>query len=141
MVLFNPKDIVYSTSWSSWDRDEPHERKRRISFEIEPDDYFVINYDGISLEDIEYFLNSRIERINYLDLMPMLYKLRDERRKEIALEAEFVKLIAGQNGFSESDVWAAVEWWKNKVIWKRPLTKDDAKAWRMIVAKLKREAK
>lgn len=93
------------------------------------------------MEDIEYFLNSRIERINYLDLMPMLYKLRDERRKEIALEAEFVKLIAGQNGFSESDVWAAVEWWKNKVIWKRPLTKDDAKAWRMIVAKLKREAK
>lgn len=141
VVLFNPKDTVYSTSWSSWDREEPHERKRRISFEIEPDDYFVINYDGISLADIEYFLNSRIEREHYLDLMPMLYKLRDERRKEIVLEAEFVKLIAGQNGFSESEVWGAVEWWKHKVIWKRPLMKDDAKAWRMIVSKLKRESK
>lgn len=141
VVMHNPKDTVYPSSWSRWDNDEPHERKRRISFEIVPNDYFVLNYDGIGLEDVEYYLQSRIDREDYLDLMPMLYRLRDERRKELVMEAEFVKLVAGQNGFNESGVWAAVDWWKNKVIWKRPITKDDAKAWRMIVAKLKREAK
>ena len=41
--------------------------------------------------------------------------------------------------YPEADVLSAIEWWKRKVIWKRPLTKDDGKALRMITWKVKKE--
>lgn len=64
------------------------------------------------------------------------------RLAEIEWEKEFVKMTIGElqkEGCSvdEKDVWSAIDWWKNKVIWKRPITKDDAKALRMIKSKLK----
>jgi len=43
--------------------------------------------------------------------------------------------LHGENlccGVTEDDVREAIKWWKEKVIFTRPLTKDDAKAWRMI---------
>lgn len=41
-------------------------------------------------------------------------------------------------GFRKDDVWAAIDWWKKKNIWKRPLLEDDSKAWRMIRKRLKK---
>jgi hypothetical protein len=34
-------------------------------------------------------------------------------------------------------IWDAIDWWKHKNLYKRPIDKDDAKALRMIVKKLK----
>jgi len=41
----------------------------------------------------------------------------------------------------EKEIWKAVDWWKHKVIWKRPIRQDDAKAWRMIKGRINREIK
>ena len=51
---------------------------------------------------------------------------------ELENEKGFVEGMSRRLNVDKKIVWEAIDWWKNKVIWKRPLTKDDAKAWRMI---------
>lgn len=63
--------------------------------------------------------------------------------QEYANEAEFVKLIAGQNAKVHNDwavremiVWECIAWWKFKNQFKRAITKDDALAYRMITQRM-----
>jgi hypothetical protein len=119
-----------------------HEPKKRVALRLYFDDWFILNYDKISLDDIEFYINSRVDRSNYLVMLPVLIQAKQLRLAEIEWEKEFVKMTIGElqkEGCSvdEKDVWSAIDWWKNKVIWKRPITKDDAKALRMIKSKLK----
>ena len=131
IIKYNPKDEVAGRWYQDW-----HERKNRLSFRLYPSDDFVFNYDLLDLVLIERFLNSRIERVNYLKVIPLLWEMRKQRLEEMEWEEYFVKLVAHETGKPEKEVWAAVEWWKNRVIWKRPITKDDAKAHRMITRHL-----
>lgn len=131
-ILYNPKDEVYS--WTYWG-----ERKNNLSFEIRVDDDFILNYDRMDLADIDFYLNNRIDRPNYLSMMPLLRDLKERRLKEMFAEQEFCKAMAFDCGVPEQKVFDAVDWWKMKVIMKRPLDNDDAKAWRMIKAKILRE--
>ncbi len=123
--------------------------KNRIAFEIMRDDEFIMNYDRIGLDDIEYYLNSRIDRPNYLEMLPLLRTLKKMRLAELEWEKSFVKLVMGEiiknksitvpGGTDlEAVVWEAIDWWKHKNIWKRPITKDDALALRMIKARIER---
>lgn len=87
----------------------------------------------LELEPVEFYLSDRINRKHYMDMIPVLLGIKEMRLKEIEDEKAFVKLLAGELGDgSERGIWNAAEWWKNKVIMKRPLTEDDKKAWRMI---------
>lgn len=115
------------------------ERKNRLSFTIYPSDSFILNYDGVGLDDLEFYLNCRLYRGDYLQLIPLLWQLREERLAEIEQEKGLVQLVAARLACHESVVWGAVEWWKNKVIWKRPVRSDDAKALRMIEQKILRD--
>jgi len=72
-------------------------------------------------------------------MMPLLRDLKERRLKEMFAEQEFCKAMAFDCGVPEQKVFDAVDWWKMKVIMKRPLDNDDAKAWRMIKAKILRE--
>lgn len=93
----------------------------------------------MDLDTVEYYINSRIDRENYLKMLPVLYQIKKMRLEEIKWEKGFVKSMALDLECDEKLVWDAVDWWKNKVIWKRPIRKDDAKAWRMIKQRLKRK--
>ena len=42
-------------------------------------------------------------------------------------------------GITRQDIREAIAWWKEKVIFTRPLRSDDAKAWRMILRRVKGE--
>jgi len=149
-IKYNPKDTLYG-SWGDYD---PHERKNRITFIIEPDDEWVFNYDNLDLDDVEFYINSRIDRESYLDMMPVLHGIRRRRMKELGWEKDFVSLTANEVAKElkvapsgekieeiTDNVWKAIEWWKNKVIWKRPIRKDDSKALRMIKSRIKRKYK
>lgn len=136
IIRYNPRDNVCSTGWT-WT--EPHERKVRVSFTLYRSDPFLLNYDLLDLPTVEHYLASRIERQAYLHMIPVLWGMRRARRQELEWERHFVTLVAQRLDCAEDLVWAAVEWWKNKVIWKRPITQDDAKALRMIEARLRRE--
>ncbi len=136
IIRYNPGDEIGFSGWTY----DPHQRKNRVSFIIHPDeDSFVLNYDNIGLADVEFYINSRNERRDYLDIIPTLWGIREERLKELEWERHFVNLIADRTGQAENAVWEAVAWWKHKNIWQRPIRQDDAKALRMIERRLLRQ--
>jgi hypothetical protein len=108
-------------------------RKRQVGIRLYNDEF--INYDEFTVEDADYFLTSRLERPYYKNLIPVLSGLRQSRIEELEEEKAFVKLLAVKHNLTEKKLFDLVNWWKNKVINHRPLSKDDAKAWRMIIAK------
>jgi len=136
IIRYNPGDMVYSR----WYRDI-HRRKNRLAFYLYRRDPFVLNYDQINLADVRFYITCRYERRNYLDMLPTLLEIEQRRTKELAWESNFVKLVAHRLECDETLVWESVEWWKNKVIWKRPIRADDTKALRMIEARVKRQMK
>ena len=136
VIKYNPLDTVRNR-WDCWD--DGHERKNRLNFFVHYQDRYF-NYDLLDLNEIEYYLNDRIERQNYLYMFPILRKIKELRLEELKWEKEFVRLVKDRNNCSEDVVWSAVDWWKNKVIWKRPIRKDDAKALRMIEGRIKKMA-
>jgi hypothetical protein len=124
-------------SWS----DGLVERKNKVSFRVLPRDRFLLNYDQIDLKDIDFYLTSRVDRQNYLWMMPILEKIKTQRLKEYDHEKEFISFVAGRNasklsGLDEKAIRAmvveSVAWWKYKNKWKRPIVKDDTLALRMI---------
>jgi hypothetical protein len=125
-------------------------KKVHKTFIIHQDDSQVINYDALVLEDLQYYISNRIDRPNYLKMMPLLFELRDELKKEKAHEVQFVEMTKSEilrdyPGLNveevEKRVWDAVEWWKNTkaTVWKRPIAQDDAKALEMIVRRVRNE--
>lgn len=138
---FNPKDDIYSNKyWGEGD----HERKKSIPFYIYEHDNFFLNYDLISLEDVEYYINSRLDRENYLHMIPALWGIRKRRLKEIEWEKGFVDNLKLRLDFEDKKklgeiILKAIDWWKYKVKWKRPIMQEDAKALRMITARIKKQ--
>lgn len=136
-ILYMPSDEVF-TEWE-WGCDDHgyHDRKQRVGFGFSKTDSNVLNYDQISLDDIEFYLGNRTDRGSYLEMIPLLWKLKNQRLEELEREKAFVKLIMSRNEISEERVWDLIAWWKFKNKWKRPIAEDDAKALRMIERRLK----
>jgi len=143
-ILYNPGGTVYGP-WGTYD---PHDRKKRIRMRIYPDDSFILNYDQISLDDIEFYMTSRVDRPNYLSMLPLLSDMKKWRIDEIENEKNFAKMVYSQvyqrlKKESEESVytkiWESIDWWKFKNMWKRPIDKDDAKALRMIIKRIFKE--
>jgi len=136
--LYNPEDTVYR-NWYQ----EHGVRKRAVAFKVDTNDHCILNYDNIDINDIDYFVGNRNEREHYLDMIPMLKKIKEEKIKELTEEAAFVDLVVKE--LRDEDlrdmILSAIEWWKYKVIQRRPLTREDAKALRMIKGRVKRELK
>jgi hypothetical protein len=136
-----PITIYYCTNdtmYSRWAED--HTRIRRVPCRLYLDE--VLNFDTITLDDCDYYMGNRMERPRYLSIMPVLYWIRQIRRKEQEVENHFKKLASSQLGWDETrfpEIQEAINWWKLKNKWKRNLMKDDAKALRMIIRRLKKE--
>ncbi len=125
------------TVWPKNIWEDSHDRRRREGWT--PDMRYVLNYDDTSSEELQAYFDDRTKREEFREMMPILKRALLEKRREEAGEAAFVDLMLRTLhdedyccGVSEGAVREAVKWWKEKVIFTRPLTKDDAKAWRMI---------
>lgn len=116
----------------------------RVSLKINPSDDFVLNYDMISLEDVNFYLKSRADRHNYLTMMPVLRTIKESRMAEMEMEASFADMMIGtlssKHKMRAADlkdlVYESIEWWKFKNKIKRGIKKDDAKAYRMISSRI-----
>ena len=144
-IRYNPKDKVGEFNlFRSWrDMDSIEERKVNLSWKIDPKhDGFIINYDALTVEDIDFYINSRIDRREYVHLMPLLAEVKKQLLNEQASEVDFKRLVSGEvlklTGREPlaKDVDAAVEAWKKNLKWKRAIHHDDQKALRMIVKRL-----
>ena len=117
------------------------ERKNRVGWVVDLKYSWFLNYDRISLNDINYYINSRVDRPNYLKALPLLRQIRKKLIEEMDKENNFKKMLQGMANkqnlpISEKLICEAIDWWKFKNIWKRPITEDDVKAVRMIKKKL-----
>lgn len=142
-IKYNPGGEVYA-GWGT----EARERKNGIKFKINQDDRFILNYDQMSLEDIEFYLGNRTDREGYLKMIPLLRTLKKWRLAELEQEKDFAKMVVGQilvqhkkhsEAEVENKVWELIEWWKFKNKIKRPIDKDDSKALRMIIKKYNKQ--
>ena len=134
-ILFNPKDEVYRYrgGWITG-----HERMARIGFRFFRNE--VIDVDAVTFEDITYYLESRIDRRDYVFMLPLLARLWKWKKKEHEEETPFAMLLSSKAGLSWSEdeprVRAAIHWWKTKNRIMRSITADDALAFRMCLKEL-----
>ena len=138
---YKPGDKVFNQS-EGWYT----ERRNRVSYVFSKDS--AINFDTTKLEDLEAYLMDRTQRDCYAGIVGLLVTMRDIKRKETEMERHFINLLVEDIAKKEKNcdrtllektVQETVSWWKTKVIFKRPVTKDDAKAWRMIRQKALKE--
>lgn len=100
----------------------------------------VINYDMLTVEIIDELMHDRTQRESFIYWMPLLQTARKQLLEEKKDEDAFFELMRedlrkekGENAVPDDAAFhEAVAWWKEKVIFTRPLRSDDAKAWRMI---------
>jgi hypothetical protein len=132
---FLPTDTVYGDRYSS---SKP--RTRSNTYYVYHDDDCIINYERVTVEDIDYYINDRINKQHYLKMLPILKGIKKQLLAEQKMEDAFTKLLISQLDFkpSSDQITEVITWWKNKVKIKRPLIREDAKALRMITGRLKK---
>lgn len=123
-----------------------HERKNSLFFKFDRNEPTIINYDQLNLDDIEFYLNSRIDRPNYLEYLPILKMLKKYLLEEQDQEDAFYLMLVGRcqkeglkpkEGLSyEKIIGELIDWWKYKNKWKRPISKNDELAMKMIEKRL-----
>jgi hypothetical protein len=121
------------------------DRKNRVRFKFFKHDEFILNYDQISVEDIDFYLKSRVDRHLYLYMMPLLKKIKSFLLEEKKNEEPFIRLATDLAYPQlkkltveevEQRVRESIDWWKFKNQWKRSISKDDTLALRMILKRV-----
>jgi hypothetical protein len=129
------------TVYSGWGDYRGHEAVRRASFRVYTSDKFILNFDAATVPDMEYYINSRLNRHNYEYMIPLMKVAIKLKKQEKRQEAPFRQLLIGEiakahdvsHAEAERQIDTLIDWWKFKVKMHRALTSEDAKALRMIV--------
>lgn len=109
-----------------------YDQTQYISFYFDYYDSWIL-YDELDIPTIDFYINNRVERVQYASMLPILQNLKQMLLKDLEQEQQFAKMFVGQHPqISEEQVMDAIKWWKTKNEWKRSLSCDDAKAYRMI---------
>jgi len=136
--MFKIYEVKKETIYKGWSDYEGHERKNRVGYWYEREK--LLNVDEIELEDIDYYLNNRLYRKDYLKMFTFLKYARMFKLNEHEKEKDFIKLVMDKSGCkNENIVRDCMKWWKIKNKWRRFLTTDEDKAYRMIMSKVKKE--
>lgn len=137
---YSPGDTVFDRSTL-----EEHERKNKISWVFSP--RYVINYDAVTLEELRGYLEDRTLRPDFASMLTLLKEVLRQKEREMRDEDAFKHLLSEdilrETGSrpDKTTINEAVDWWKGKVIFSRPLRSDDAKAWRMIRSRILKQDK
>jgi len=138
LIRFHSDDTIYPEDvWK-----DAHQRTKRVLYRFYADE--CVNVDAITVEDCEYYLHNRFERVRYLDVLPILHWTMKVKREEAAYEKDFENLVITRLRLDESardTVRKVVQWWKLKNKWKRGVKADEPKALRMVEQRVKKELK
>ena len=114
------------------------DRTTAVTFCARRNDDWIINYDQLELNDVDYYLNSRIDRPNYNSFIPLLKTVRQQLVKEQQSEQLFIDLIMNNLKLDNKQIALdCITWWKYKNKIKRSIDKDDTLAYKMITNKIK----
>jgi hypothetical protein len=133
-IYYRNNDWLYK----GWTDNSGHTRKNRIGYWAKPEE--LINVDKVTVEEIRYYLNNRMYRQDYLEVIGFLKRVYMFKKREYNEETPFIKLVMGKTGCDdEKKVRDTLTWWKIRNKWKRWLKTDNAKAYRMICKKILKE--
>ena len=135
-ILYNPGDEVGVSGWE-WN---PHKRTRNISFMLAANDSGLLNYDELTIAEIEAYIDDPTERGDYLEMLPVLFGVRKLLKAERDHEYVYATQLAEREKLPLGEVLDALRWWKTRTTVKRSLRDDDAKAWRMVIRKVRNKA-
>ena len=114
------------------------DRTTAVTFCARRNDDWIINYDQLELNDVDYYLNSRIDRPSYNNFIPLLKTVRQQLVKEQQSEQLFIDLIMNNLKLDNKQIALdCITWWKYKNKIKRSIDKDDTLAYKMITNKIK----
>lgn len=123
--------------WGAW------EYKKRASCEIDPGDKFILPFDLVTVPELRTYMEARLERSEYLSLIPLMKAAIAAKEAEQAEEAPFRELLRGEIlkanevDIDDETLEELVQWWKVGNRWHRALVgmerDEQAKAVRMIV--------
>lgn len=118
------------------------ERKNKVSicFGNGRGDY--INYDNLSIEELDYYLNNRLYRSQYFDYVRLLKRARSLIKREYERETEFVNMLCGElifsslwpkDGFTHEGVARiALKTIKDRLKWKRPISSKERETYFLV---------
>lgn len=114
------------------------DRTIAVTFCARRSDNWIINYDQLELNDVDYYLNSRIDRPSYNNFIPLLKTVRQQLVKEQQSEQLFIDLIMNNLKLDNKQIALdCITWWKYKNKIKRSIDKNDTLAYKMITNKIK----
>lgn len=124
-------EFLFQPDKYEWQRTMP--RRVRVTLDM-GDDW--VNFDRLSVSDIQFYLDDQLSRPDYLSLLPLLKRAMKLKEEELAEEKPFRDLLEykmQQEGVI-GDLDELIRWWKFKTSTHRALKKDDASAYTMIMA-------
>lgn len=117
-------------------------RKNKESIQIDVRRTSILNYDDASLEDIEYYLNSRLHRSQYYTFVKLMKAFKKQYLADKKSEDEYVQMMIGQimaKGYKpkegitlEEVVHKAIETVKGRLKWKRPITAKEKETYTLV---------
>lgn len=148
-VLYNNPNYVEGRDWGPkkhvikylpddfW---EPRKIKESIEIDIERGG--LLNYDDASLEDVEYYLNSRLHRSQYFKFVKQMKMFKRQYLADKKEEDDYVRMMVGQimtkgyvpkEGFTlQGVVREAIETVKGRLKWKRPITAKEKETYTLV---------
>lgn len=136
----NDFKILFDREGHWWDGHQRRTYDKRASARIKRSDPFVLNVDAADEASMRWFIDSKKDRKNYADMIPLMRVALALKEKERQDEAPFrelmVKILTQETGDDEGTCGkrldGVIHWWKFTNRTHRALLSDDAKAYRMI---------
>lgn len=136
IISYMPDSDAYS--WT----DGWTERKNKVSICFGKGRGEYINYDNLSIEELDYYLNNRLYRSQYFDYVRLLKTARSLIKREYERETEFVNMLCGElisnslwpkDGFTHEGVARiALKTIKDRLKWKRPISSKERETYFLV---------
>lgn len=136
IISYKPVNDAYS--WT----DGWTERKNKVSICFGKGCGKYINYDSLSIEELDYYLHNRLYRSQYFDYIRLLKTARSLIEKEYQRESEFINMLCGElisnslwpkDGFTHDSITRiALQTVKNRLKWKRPISSKERETYYLV---------
>ena len=101
-----------------------------------------IAYDNLKIEELDYYLNSRIYRSQYYEFVRLLKTARSLIEKECQQEVNFINMLCGEiitkslcpkDGFTHDGIAStALKTVKDSLKWKRPISSKERETYYLV---------